>query len=172
MNCPVCEDIASKTNMVYEDDVVFAMHHAEPATSVHLVVVPKQHTPILEKMPDQDLGKLFSVVNKLSTLVFDKLGAHGTNIILQNGTAAGQSLPHTQVHIIPRHQNDKISFEWQPKQLSDDDMATVELTLKGQAKSVGVFEKEKKVIEEKKPEQVEEKEDVVDYRLKRLERLP
>jgi len=170
--CESCELIKKKTNLVYEDELVLAVHAPMPAAPGHILVLPKEHLPILEVVPDKVVGSLFSVANKLSSAVFEKLQVQGTNIIVQNGTAAGQLVPHMQIHIIPRNQNDGLNFEWTAKAISEEEMSTVELKLKEEADKIGVTEKEKpQVLDLDQPKEVIET-DSDDYRVKSLKRIP
>ncbi len=67
-----------------------------------------------------------------------------------------------------------MDFAWQPKQLSDEEMSTVELKLKEEAKCIGIFEQEKPKPKEitTNVEEVKEEKDEINYLLKQLERLP
>ncbi|RMF54424.1 HIT family protein [Candidatus Woesearchaeota archaeon] len=171
-NCEICKKIEQKAaKVVYEDDKVFACLTAKPASLGHILVMPKEHFSIIEMVPDPLFEHLFKVVNKISIAVFEALHAQGTNIIIQNGVAAGQDVPHFLVHIIPRMQNDNLSFKWAPKQLNEEEMSTVEMMLKDQTSTIGMRE------EKKKPVEVEQKEDETisgedNYLLKQLKRLP
>ena len=167
MSCRHCDMIAAGKARVYEDDSVYAFHSPKPAAAGHIVLVPKKHVTILEELPDKLTGHMFTVANKLSTVLFEILGAHGTNIIVENG--AGQHVPHVAMNIIARKENDGLGLEWAPLQMSEDDLKTAELLLKDNSKSVGIFEKEKpKPIEEKKAEEIQEE----NYLTRQLKRIP
>jgi histidine triad (HIT) family protein len=111
-------------------------------------VVPKQHFPIFEQVPDKIVSKLFNISNKISTALFETLNIQGTNIFVTNGVSAGQSVAHFVINIIPRKEKDGINLQWTPRQLSEEEMSTVEIAVKDAAKNVGI-QTEKK--EEKKP---------------------
>ncbi|GEM_PF-499414 len=153
--CHLCETIAGKRKgwKVYEDKKIVALLSEIPASAGHVIIMPKEHYPILESVPDYVVAHAFNVANKISVALFEALGAQGTNIIVNNGTAAGQEFAHLMIHVIARRQNDGMNFQWQPRQLTEEQMSTVELTIKEQTKNIGAFEKEKpKPIElEKKP---------------------
>lgn len=173
--CPFCEAVAGKADeCIYEDERAYAVLSPAPAAPGHIFVFPKKHYNIIEQVPDYEVGHLFNVANKLSTAVFEGLKVQGTNIILQNGIAAGQSVQHICVHIIPRRENDNIALQWKPKQLSEEEMSTVELQLKTEAKNIGAFEKEAKKeaikLDEKKEEKLLGGE--ANYLIKQLRRIP
>jgi len=164
--------VKGKKGLLFEDDKLAILLAPKPATAGHILLVPKEHRTILEQVPDFVIGKLFDKANKVSMAVFEALGAEGTNILVNNGTAAGQTTTHCVINVLPRRENDGLSFVWQPKQLSEEEMSTIELKLKEETKNIGAFEKEQpKPKELPKPEEVKEAEEV-NYLLKQLERLP
>lgn len=170
-DCALCRAIKEGSKKVYEDDKVVAMLSETPCTPGHVVIAPKNHSPIIEEVPDPVVAHAFQVANKLSTVIFEQLGAHGTNIFVQNGVSAGQELPHFTVNVIPRRENDNLPIQWQPTEVPEDQLSTLELQIKEESKNIGAFEQEKQApIEVKKEEQVISGEE--DYRIKHLKRLP
>jgi histidine triad (HIT) family protein len=175
-SCALCQEIQKGKEKIYEDDIAYAVLHPKPASLGHLVVFPKKHYQIVEQIPDYEFGHLMAVVNKISTAAFEGAGAQGTNIIIQNGLAAGQAIPHVSVHIIPRRENDGLVFQWDTKQLAEEEMSTVELQLKEETKNIGAFQKTPKaepIKLEKKSEKVSpELSDQENYLIKQLRRIP
>lgn len=174
-SCAYCKVAKGKGEgkPVYEDKKFIAVLHPEPAVLGHIVLIPKKHYTIYEMMPDYEAGDMMEIANKLSAAVFESLGVQGTNIILQNGTSAGQTVPHVAVHIIPRIENDGVDFQWKPKQLSEEEMSTVEIQLKEASQGIGDFEKVEKTLPVKVEKKVEKvKENAKNYLLKQIERIP
>jgi len=173
MKCIFCEELAKGKELLYADDDVAAVINPKPAVPGHILVFPKKHFQIIEQVPDKIVGKLFNAANELSKVVFETLHAQGTNIILQNGGAAGQIVPHVCLHVIPRFENDGLSFQWKPKQLGEEEMSTIELKIKQCTEKI-VFEKEReKPIEIKEEkEEIKAEEGKGDYLLEHIERLP
>lgn len=178
-SCIFCETVKGKTKLqkIYEDETFVAVLHPTPAAKGHILVFTKKHYPIVEQIPDYELGDLFKKVNKLSVASFEGVKAAGSNIIIQNGVAAGQRTPHICVNIIPRVDNDGLNFLWQPKQLTEEEMSTIELKVKEETEKIGGFEKEQKrepVKIEEKREKIAEKEgdEEENYLIKQLGRIP
>ena len=144
-DCIICDAAAGKfkTFKIYEDDKAVAFLSERPVSMGHVIVAPRQHYPILEATPDYVVGHLLVVANSLSIALFSALEAQGTNILIQNGEPAGQDVAHLIIHIIPRYAEDGLEFQWQPRQLTEEQMSAVELALREQAKSITSFEKEK-----------------------------
>ncbi len=164
--------MAEKGEKLLEDDKAAVVPSRNPASRGHALVIPKEHFTIMEQIPDFLAGHLFSIANRVSTSMFEMLRVHGTNIIIENGIAAGQKIAHFSINVIPRSENDGIGFIWQPMQVSDEELSGIELQLKEHTKNIGVFQKEeKKVMEVNDREELMPADDE-DYLLRQLRRLP
>jgi len=171
-NCEFCVIIKSrKGKVIFEDEKVVAMLNPRSCCQGHILVMPKEHFSIIEQVPDYIIGHISRVVNRISMAVFEVFQANGTNILIQNGVAAGQKTNHFMVHIIPRKETDGLNFQWQPKQLNEEQMSTIEIKLKEESSGIGDFEKE-----EKKPVKIDNKIEKIDkeenYIIKQLNRIP
>ena len=166
--CTFCQLIQKKANLLFEDEKLAVMASPEPAIPGHVLVMPKDHSPIIESVPDFIVGDMFKAANKLGVAIFEGLGAQGTNILVQNGPSAGQKNNHTMIHVVPRFENDNLPIGWTPKQASDEELSSLESKIKDETANVGLFEREKpKPIEAAKPAEVKD-----DYRSKGLRRIP
>ena len=172
--CIICQIIGNKipSKKIYEDELVMAILDINGANPGHCFIMPKNHYPIIEQVPDLEIGRLFNVSNKISSAIFESLGVQGTNLFVTNGIPAGQTVAHFTINVIPRKENDGINLQWQPKQLSEEEMSTVELKLKEQTKNIGHFEKEEKKprVQAYKPVVLSEEEE--EYFTKQMRRLP
>jgi len=137
--CVICQIIKGElpAKKVYEDDEILAFLDFNGAARGHTFVAPKQHFPIIEQLPDALVNRLFIISNKVSTALFETQNCQGTNIFVANGISAGQSVAHVIVNVIPRAEGDRIHLQWKPKQLSEEEMSTVELKIKDAAKHLG-----------------------------------
>ncbi|MBW2990017.1 HIT domain-containing protein [Candidatus Woesearchaeota archaeon] len=171
--CIICRMVDGEipVKKVYEDDDVLAILDFNGANPGHAFVIPKKHIPILEQIPNGLAGKLFNVANKISSAIFDSLNVEGTNIFVANGVSAGQMVAHFMINIIPRKNNDNISLQWQPKKLSEEEMSTIELSLKKEIENIGFGEKPRSEPKKKKPipSEVEGEESCL---IKSLRRIP
>ncbi len=168
MKCGECEAIETRKHLIYEDSIVAAVLSSKPAVAGALEVFPKEHHPILEKVPDDVIGKMFAVANKLAAACFEVLGAEGTNIVIKNGLAAGQVTSHMKLHVLPRTENDGLNLQWQSSKANEEELNTTQLMLKEQ------LEKETAEKAPEKEEQKKEQEEISEesYLLKQLERIP
>ena len=109
--CPFCSIASGEApaSIVYEDATVLAFMDLNPANVGHILVVPKEHLENIYEAPEDVLADLFSVVKRVSAAVKKTVGAEGISILQLNGRAAGQSVMHFHVHVIPRFRGDPIS---------------------------------------------------------------
>lgn len=169
MTCIFCDALQKES--LYEDALAAVITPQKPAVSGHLLVVSKAHHPSMEEVPDEIVSHCFLVANKTSSLIFEACGAQGTNIILQNGIPAGQTMPHFSISVLPRKEGDGLSFTWNPQKQIDQKMSEVQQTLKDECDYIGQSPIEKKSVEIKKEERkVEYTED--NYLIKQLRRVP
>lgn len=159
--CPFCliKDGKLDAVKIYEDDFFVAALEIHPATKGHVVLFPKEHTPLLSLMEDKKVGRMFILANKIAKAVFEGLKAEGTNIFVANGHAAGQVMDHVSVNIIPRYKDDKVQFGWQGLKIEMKELEEI-------AKKLVISYEEP--TEEIKEEPTEEKEE--EYELE--ERMP
>ena len=107
-NCIFCK-IASKeipAKIIHEDEDIICILDINPASEGHILVYPKKHYMILPHIPEDIIGKLFSVVKLMSNTLLKSLQCKGTSVFIANGQAAGQKAPHVIVHVFPRRDND------------------------------------------------------------------
>ncbi len=135
MSCEACAWI-EKSKKIYEDDKVIAILADQPANPGHTIVIPKKHYTILEQIPDNEIAHHGIVINKITRAIFESMNIQGVNVLMQNGLSAHQQIPHFMTHIIPRMENDNVGLTWQPRQLSEEEMSTVELQLMEQTRSL------------------------------------
>lgn len=109
--CPFCSIASSKAqaSIVYEDATVLVFMDLNPANTGHTLVVPREHWENIYEVPENVLADLFSVVKRVSSAVKKTVGAEGISILQLNGRAAGQTVTHFHIHIIPRFSGDAIS---------------------------------------------------------------
>lgn len=88
---------------IYEDADVLAFLDVFPQSLGHILVIPKecQARNILDVEPAV-LGTMMSAVQQLTRVVLDELKPDGVQIVQFNGAAAGQTVYHIHIHVIPR----------------------------------------------------------------------
>jgi histidine triad (HIT) family protein len=86
---------------LYEDDDTLAFLDIMPRTEGHALVVTKEKATDLFDVSAEGLAKLMAVVQKLAPQIKEAVGADGVLIQQFNGAAAGQTVFHLHVHIVP-----------------------------------------------------------------------
>lgn len=89
------------SHKLYEDDDTFAFLDIMPRTEGHALVITKEPAADLFGITPEGLGKLMAVVQALAPKIKKAVGADGVLIQQFNGAAAGQTVFHLHVHIVP-----------------------------------------------------------------------
>lgn len=113
-NCIFCKIIAGEipSTTVYEDEDFKAILDINPAARGHVVILPKRHAANIYEIPDEDAAKILPVAKKIATALRDAFDCDGVNILQNNGEAAGQTVFHLHVHVIPRFADDDVRIKW------------------------------------------------------------
>lgn len=117
------------TNIIYEDDLFTVILDNGPATKGHALILPKEHYADVFEIDEETLGKAMILAKKLATHMMDVLKCDGVNIIQNNKEAAGQSVLHYHLHVIPRYKDDNQKILWEPKEISSEELLEVKKLL-------------------------------------------
>jgi len=93
---------------VYEDEHTLAFMDIFPLSPGHALVIPKDHHPDLFAMTDALLGPVMTTVRKVAIAIAKAFGPDGVNLFQANGSAAGQTVFHFHMHILPRRFGDGV----------------------------------------------------------------
>jgi histidine triad (HIT) family protein len=93
---------------LYEDEDTLAFLDIMPRTEGHTLVITKEKARDLFDVRPEALAKLMAVVRKLAPQIRDAVGADGVLIQQFNGAAAGQTVFHLHVHIVPRKEGEPL----------------------------------------------------------------
>jgi len=93
---------------LYEDLDTFAFLDIMPRSEGHTLVITKEPARDLSDISPEGLGKLMAVVQKLAPKIKQAVGAEGVLIQQFNGAAAGQTVFHLHVHIVPRKEGEPL----------------------------------------------------------------
>lgn len=95
---------------VHEDDQCVVILDIAPVNKGHALIISRAPYPTMEDCPVETLAHMMSIAQRLGRAMRDSLGAEATNIVINNGPAAGQEVPHLHIHVIPRYQEDGKRF--------------------------------------------------------------
>ena len=109
--CSFCDIVSGKApaSITYEDDNTLAFMDLNPTNNGHTLVIPRKHWENIYEIPEYALADIFSVVRRVGMVIKKTVDTKGISILQLNGRAAGQTIMHFHVHIIPRFQGDPLS---------------------------------------------------------------
>jgi diadenosine tetraphosphate (Ap4A) HIT family hydrolase len=102
--CPFCS--LPKERIWFESTYSLAFLDGFPIAEGHALVIPKRHAASAFDLPPDELNDLFSMVGKVRVMLQKKYQPDAFNIGINDGQAAGQTVPHAHVHVIPRRKGD------------------------------------------------------------------
>lgn len=122
-NCIFCKLANGEipTATLYEDDDFRVILDASPAAKGHALIIPKEHYANLYELSDELAAKVLVLAKKMITRLTDPLGCDGYNIVQNNGEAAGQTVFHFHLHMIPRYKDDGVGLGWKMGELTEED---------------------------------------------------
>lgn len=113
-DCIFCKiangEIPSAT--VYEDEEFRAILDIAPAAKGHALILPKNHYSNLWELGEKESEKVLKLAARISKGQKKALCCDGINVLQNNGAAAGQSVFHFHMHLIPRYENDRMEIPW------------------------------------------------------------
>ena len=110
---------------VYEDADTLAFLDINPASRGHTLVICKAEIATLTELSDAQLIATARTTQRVTAALQHALNPDGINIMQNNGAAAGQTVFHYHVHIIPRWENDGVVEFWQHRSIDKDVMETI-----------------------------------------------
>ncbi len=116
-------DIPSKE--LYEDDEFKVILDLGPATRGHALILPKNHYANLYELPDGEASKVMLLAKKMAGQMTKKLGCDGFNLVQNNGQAAGQTVFHFHLHLIPRYKDDDQTLGWKPLEPTQEELEEI-----------------------------------------------
>lgn len=103
--CKFCEKI-EKDRIIFETSEWIAFYDAYPVTKGHVLLVSKEHFNTFFDLPDRLKDSLLFRINDIKEILDNKFHPDGYNIGCNCGEAAGQTINHFHLHIIPRYKGD------------------------------------------------------------------
>ena len=107
-DCIFCKIVREEIpcHKIYEDDNSLAFLDIKPHAKGHTVFIPKKHGETAFDFTENDLSEFFPAVRKVMEILKEKLNPDGFNVGWNNGSTAGQVVPHLHIHIFPRYEGD------------------------------------------------------------------
>jgi len=120
--CIFCDIIDHKipSSVVYEDDHTLAILDISQVTRGHTIVMPKKHCANILEADEETVQQVTMAAKKVAALLAEKTGCAGINLLNNCGEAAGQTVNHLHVHVIPRYgEADALEIHFKPSETVD-----------------------------------------------------
>lgn len=104
--CPFCIDWAAGRDVINETEWFFLRWDRYPVSSGHLLIIPKRHVECIRALSDQEGKTLVDAIKLGIEIVQMREGPDAVNVGINDGEAAGQTVRHLHIHIIPRRIGD------------------------------------------------------------------
>jgi len=101
-DCPFCR----APNIVIENELAFADYDSYPASPGHCLVITRRHVAEYFQATAEEKVAIWELVDEVKTIIDKEYNPDGYNVGVNIGAAAGQSVPHVHIHMIPRYKGD------------------------------------------------------------------
>ena len=104
MNCPFCSLPAGR--VIARNDLAMALRDAYPIAPGHTLIVPSRHVRSFFEVTDGERIALMDLLASAKKQIDFEFRPHAYNIGINDGPAAGQTVLHLHIHLIPRYGGD------------------------------------------------------------------
>ncbi|MDP8013014.1 MAG: HIT domain-containing protein [Nanoarchaeota archaeon] len=125
--CVFCRIVSKnlKSYPIYEDNNILAVLDINPATAGHTLIIPKVHYNTLYDMPQDQYLYMLTIARAIAFAMLLVQGAKNVDILYTSELVKGNITPHAILHLIPRYENDALSYTWQPQRMSEDELSAL-----------------------------------------------
>ena len=102
--CPFCQDFEGR--VAFEEDLILGLWDKYPLSPGHLLIVPRRHVPTWLEATAEEQSAITRAIETARGIVEEKHTPDGYNIGMNLGEAAGQTVFHLHLHVIPRYKGD------------------------------------------------------------------
>ena len=105
-SCPFCELPAAR--ILAEDELAVVIRDAFPVSEGHTIIVPRRHIRSFFEATATERASLLRLLDEAKVTLDAENQPDGYNIGINDGVAAGQTVPHLHIHLIPRYVGDRL----------------------------------------------------------------
>ena len=103
-SCPFCN--LEQSSIVLVNDHAVAIYDAFPVTLGHSLIIPKRHVESFFETTKEEQAAMLDLLDEMRWILLRELNPDGFNIGVNDGAAAGQTVMHLHIHLIPRYNGD------------------------------------------------------------------
>ncbi len=104
LHCPFCS--LTPDRIISESEYAITIRDAFPVSEGHTLILPRRHVQSFFELRANEKEAILQAVEKAKEALDQKHSPDGYNIGINDGEAAGQTVPHLHVHLIPRYKGD------------------------------------------------------------------
>lgn len=114
MSCVFCAIAGGQlpAHIIHEDEHFLVLLDAFPLRPSHLLIVAREHAPLLTDLPAASRGNLLALAERMTRALYRISGVQGINLLINDGPVANQHVPHLHLHLIPRRVGDLPALCW------------------------------------------------------------
>jgi diadenosine tetraphosphate (Ap4A) HIT family hydrolase len=105
MSCIFCNYINNK-KFIMENELAVAIYDNYPVNKGHVLIIPKRHFANYFDSTEEEIAAFYELIKKVKTLLDKDFRPDGYNIGININEAAGQTIFHLHIHLIPRYNGD------------------------------------------------------------------
>ena len=116
-DCVFCRIVARQipATVVHEDEHTLSFMDLGQVNPGHVLVALKPHAENLYALDDAQAAAVLQAAAKVARAIRDAFSPAGLSVYQANGQAAGQTVFHYHVHLVPRHEGDGMALSWPVK---------------------------------------------------------
>lgn len=115
MHCVFCAiaDNQLPAQRIHEDEHFIVLLDIFPLRPAHVLIVSREHAPLLDDLSDAARDRLMQLTQRMARVLRDAgYGVQGINLLVNDGPASNQHVPHLHLHLIPRRPGDVPQLLW------------------------------------------------------------
>ena len=116
-NCVFCRIVAKEipATLVHEDEHTLAFMDIGQVNPGHVLVAVKHHAENIYALEDAQAAAVFRAAAKVARAIRGAFEPQGLSVYQANGAAAGQTVLHLHIHLVPRYEGDGMALTWPVK---------------------------------------------------------
>jgi diadenosine tetraphosphate (Ap4A) HIT family hydrolase len=103
--CPFCSSLGSRVYL--ENELALAILDSFPISEGHSLIIPRRHVSSIFEIQKNELLSLFNLLADARNKLTEQFSPDGFNIGINDNEAAGQTINHVHIHLIPRYKGDQ-----------------------------------------------------------------
>src|SRR5690242_5581088 len=106
--CPFCQPPEIP---IAENAVALAIDDKYPVSPGHCLIISRRHVSTIFALPGEEYLGCFQLVRTVKELLERRYSPAGFNLVVNSGTAAGQTVDHAHIHVVPRFEGDLLQLK-------------------------------------------------------------